>query len=130
MIEIDDFPYGEKIIIQTSTNTYVKINAKALNFQITCSKLFTDRRGIIDVYVDNQRAKDLRCGSIPFETTFEDVNCLAKNFEFDLTNLNNKEDFFTVECSIRENPNVKISTKLYKICEYFFISVLIGTELF
>ena len=117
MIEIDKFPFEENIIIQTSTNTYIQINSKTQKIQITCSKLFTDRRGIIDVYVNNQRARDLRCGSVPFDAPFEDVNCLAKKFEFDLTNLNTKEDFFTVECSIRENPNVKISTKLYKLCK-------------
>ena len=116
MIQIDNLPSQEKVVIQASSKTYIRLHSKSQKIQISCSKLFTDKEGEINVFVNNLKAFESSCVSYLFKN---ESYCLTKFFEFDLTNLSTSDDFFTVDCFIAENPKVTTSTKIYKLCKLF-----------
>jgi hypothetical protein len=117
-IVTDNFDPQEKVLVKTPVETYVSMLAKTKKIKVTCRKL-TLREGIIVVSLNGIQSSATKCNSYSIGFPSDDFYCLSKTFDYDLTNIESADDYFSVVCSIAQMETFKVQSKLNKLCKFY-----------
>jgi hypothetical protein len=117
-IVTDNFDPKEKVLVKTPIGTYVSMLAKTKKIKVTCRKL-TLREGIIVVSLNGIQSSATNCNSYSIGFPSDDFYCLSKTFDYDLTNIESADDYFSVVCSIAQMETFTFQSKLNKLCKFY-----------
>ena len=74
------------------------------------------QQGVIKAVLNNQITTSTS-SCLKFVNGFSGVEdyCLSKAFDFDLSNISTRKEYFDIDCRIQEK-SISVNTKLYKLC--------------
>jgi hypothetical protein len=118
-IDISSIDSSENLFVENSCSKYLFFESSfSKKIRVKCTKNLelVSPQGVIEAVLNNQiTASTSNC--LNFVNGFPGVEqyCLSKTFDFDLSNISTRKEYFDIDCRIQEK-SISVNTKLYKLC--------------